>query len=147
MTKYSFNNDSTPAERRRRVLRETGTYRDVALGEAGTVQGRYYGAISKTHVTGAGPEYPPMPETSPWHRDPVPDEPPLNQDVNVVEPVGTFGEIEHSLRESSDGTGMDSSEPPFDSSGEELRSADALQAVSDAAPSLPQSRRRNSRRR
>jgi len=113
MTKYSFNNDSSPAERRR-VLRETGaSYHDVALSEVGTVQGRYGELEKSSSVTGGlAHRYPPLPETSPWASDPVGQEPPIGIDLSAPV-VGEGFEIEKkSLREMSGGEGMNHSDQP-----------------------------------
>ena len=126
MTKYSFNNDSSPAERRR-VLRETGaSYHDVALSEVGTVQGRYGELEKSSSVTGGlAHRYPPLPETSPWASDPVGQEPPIGVDINAVEAVGTHAEIEQSLREASGDVGQLLPDVEHASPSGELQRSDA----------------------
>jgi hypothetical protein len=42
------------------------------------------------------PQYPRLPETN-WTNDPTGVEPPLNIDVNAVEPVGEYGEVAASI--------------------------------------------------
>jgi hypothetical protein len=55
--------------------------------------GRYAASGSKATVVGAAPiSYPTQPSTSPWHRDPVPDEGPLGYCVDEQEPVGELHE-------------------------------------------------------
>jgi hypothetical protein len=65
---------------------------DIALLD----QGRH---TQGAEVIGSKPAvvYPRMPEGSPWAADPVPNEEPFGIDLNYVEPVGTFSEIEESL--------------------------------------------------
>jgi hypothetical protein len=77
------------------------TFHDVAIGEADMVQGRF-ASVSKTQVTGAGPDYPRLPEGSPW-RDEQIVEPPLGFPIDQLEPVGTAQEIEKSLGEANPG--------------------------------------------
>jgi len=72
------------------------TFHDVALGEAGTVQGRF-ASVAKTQVTSGVFEYPKLPASSPWSTNPLPEEPPLGFDVNALEPTGTAAEIEQSM--------------------------------------------------
>jgi hypothetical protein len=98
MTKYSFNNDASPADRLavhrndERVHRG-GTYHEIAIAEADAVGGRF-AAASKQRVVGSGPfEYPQLPASSPWHRDPVPDEPPIGIDISAAPIVGEPHEV------------------------------------------------------
>jgi hypothetical protein len=58
--------------------------------------GRY---VKDSRVTGVSPipVYPHLPESSPWHHDPVPQEEPLNFDISAVEPVGEVSEIAASI--------------------------------------------------
>src|SRR5262249_36610096 len=85
-----------------RRIRKGTTFHQIAMGEADAVTGRY-GAISRTHVTGAaGPEYPTL-QSGPWASDAgVPAEPPLGVAIDQMEPVGTQAEIEQSLGEVGD---------------------------------------------
>jgi hypothetical protein len=102
-TFFRVSNDSSQAERRQ-ILKDTLHGR--ALAEQDMVGGRF-AAREKSTVVGAGQvAYPQLPETSPWHHDPVPDEPPIGIDVNAVEPTGTHAEIEQSLCEARDGVGQ-----------------------------------------
>jgi hypothetical protein len=106
MTKLPSNNDSSPAERRRLVRQSGGSYRDIALGEAGTVGGRW-AMESKTKVVGSSPiAYPRQPETSPWGSDLVGPEPSLGYSIEEHPAVGEPHEIEKSLRETSGGEGV-----------------------------------------
>lgn len=62
-------------------------------------QGRFRGQPSQ-YIVGSEPivRYPELPETSPFHHDPVGQEPPLNfQETSALEPVGTFPEVQQSL--------------------------------------------------
>ena len=55
------------------------TYYDRAKADAEQERlagGRFKNEVN-SRVTGV-PTYPPQPETSPWHHDPVPPEPPLD---------------------------------------------------------------------
>jgi hypothetical protein len=83
----------TQAERRR-VMRDTLHGR--AIAEQGTIGGRY-GAESKTRVIGSGVEYPRLPESSPWHSDPLPPPEPLGFPIDEMAPVGEPHEVAESL--------------------------------------------------
>jgi hypothetical protein len=89
-------NKSEQAERRQ-VLRDTMQSR--ANAEANEVRGRFAG-INKATVVGSepAPQYPALPEGS-WSNQSaaVPEEPPLNADVNWMEPVGENWEVEASI--------------------------------------------------
>jgi hypothetical protein len=69
-----------------RRVREASTYHSIALGSVDDErQGRYASAGNKATVIGSSPiQYPTQPANSPWHRDPVPDEPPLGYDINAL---------------------------------------------------------------
>ena len=73
-----------------RKVCEAATYHSVALGSVDDERGgRYASSGSKASVVGAAPiSYPAQPANSPWHRDPVPDEPPLGYSVDEIEAVG-----------------------------------------------------------
>jgi hypothetical protein len=43
------------------------------------------------------PVYPRLPESSPWHHDPVPPEEPLGYSVDAMEPVGSQQEVQASI--------------------------------------------------
>jgi hypothetical protein len=51
-------------------------------------QGGRFGAINSATIVGQDPfpKYPELPSTSPFHHDPVPDEPPLGFSVNEMQP-------------------------------------------------------------
>jgi hypothetical protein len=77
----------------------SATYFDRARAEAeqeARSAGRFKAEVAST-VVGV-PSYPPQPEGSPFHSDPVPQEPPTGVDINEHEPVGTAAEIERSRR-------------------------------------------------
>jgi hypothetical protein len=81
-------------------VRLGGTFLDFAQAAASDIGGRF-AAHSKELVVGStpGPIYPALPASSPWSgADPVGLEPPLGQDLNIVEPCGTPSEIEASIR-------------------------------------------------
>jgi hypothetical protein len=113
-TAFRVHNESSQSERRAilRNEREVGTYHAFATSEAGTVGGRF-AAREKSAVIGADQvAYPTLPPISPWASDPVPAEEPLGVDINAVEAVGTYAEIEKSLAESKGGEGINPSLPP-----------------------------------
>ena len=78
-----------------RKVREAATYHSVAMAGIDDERGgRYATEGSKQTVIGSSPiAYPQQPSTSPWHRDPVPDEPPLGYDINAQGPVGEPHEV------------------------------------------------------
>jgi hypothetical protein len=67
------------------------TYFQHAVNEADEPRGRFQDAGGTTTVIGATltPKYPELPSTSPSHRDPVPDEPPLGYAVDEMVPLET----------------------------------------------------------
>jgi len=98
--------DATQAERKAvlqndlRVRRQADafSYHDRAVADAEVELGGRFGALAKPTVV-SGPVYPQQPANSPWHSDPVPDEPSLGYSVEAVEPVGEPGEIARSVAE------------------------------------------------
>ena len=97
MADLPFNNDASQAERRR-ILdndRKASTYSRVAQSEAEDLAGGRYAAMGKPSVTGSTPavRYPAQPANSPWHRDPLPTEPPLGVSVEEMKPVGEPHEV------------------------------------------------------
>jgi hypothetical protein len=88
----TFNNNSSQAERKQ-VLKDTMFNR--ASSEANEIGGRW---SKPTQVNASQPvvNYPAGPN---WSVDPTGPEPPLNQDVNAMEPCGQPWEIEKSLDE------------------------------------------------
>jgi hypothetical protein len=99
-----FNNFADTPERRKQFREDQrrnlpGTLLDVAQVDAGATQGRFAKDASQTSkLIGRGAVYPPASgsQYSPEAR--IADfEPPLNLDVNYVEPVGNFDEIERSI--------------------------------------------------
>src|SRR6516164_7215421 len=86
----TFNNNSSQAERKQ-VLKDTMFNR--ASSEANEIGGRWN---KPTQVNASKPvvDYPAGPN---WSVDPTGPEPPLNQDVNAMEPCGQPWEIEASL--------------------------------------------------
>jgi hypothetical protein len=95
-----------------RRVHKGGSYHDFATSDASAVAGRYATEGRQRVVGSASFRYPELPETSPWHNDPVPAEEPLGVDINAVEAVGTHAEIEKSLAESKGGEGINLSLPP-----------------------------------
>jgi len=90
----TFSNNSSQRERRQ-VIKDTyhNRYQDESGGRFAKVQ--------PTNVSGKDPAtlYPRQPANSYWAEpDPSGPTPPLNQDVNEMEPVGTAQEIEDSLK-------------------------------------------------
>ena len=76
-----------------RRVREAATYHSVAQASVDDERGgRYATEGSKQTVIGASPIlYPTQPANSPWHHDPVPDEPPLGYAIDEMEPSPTLG--------------------------------------------------------
>jgi hypothetical protein len=76
---------------------EGTTYHQLAAAEFSVDRGRFT-AREKAAVTGAEPvKYPRLPETSPWHHDPLPAEEPLGLDVNAMVPTGEPHEVQASI--------------------------------------------------
>ena len=88
----TFNNNSSQAERKQFVK---DTFHSRTRDEAG---GRF-AQVNKSTVVGSDPAtlYPRLPSGSPWSSDPVPPEPPLNQDISEPPIVGESWEVEKSL--------------------------------------------------
>jgi hypothetical protein len=57
-------------------------------------------------VIGSTARYPHQPTTSPFSRDPVPDEPPLGYEIHSQEPVGEPFEVQQSLAKASSSSRM-----------------------------------------
>jgi DNA-binding transcriptional MerR regulator len=74
------------------LSRAATTYFDQAQGIDDEMGGRFAKVHTTTVVGSSSVSYPAQPSTSPWHRDPVPDEPPLGYSVDAVEPVGEIHE-------------------------------------------------------
>jgi hypothetical protein len=96
-TFFKVHNDASQAERRTVLRNERATYHGIATAEANAVGGRFARQTSGTVIGDTSVAYPVLPETSPWHHDPVGQEPPIGIDVSATEPVGTHAEIEASL--------------------------------------------------
>src|SRR6516162_6063265 len=94
-TRRPYHQDLDQRERERLLRNDlrANTFAGRAQAEADEIQGRW-AQEHKATVIGAGPvEYPRLPENS-WTNDPTGVEPPLNIDVNTVEPCGEKFEIE-----------------------------------------------------
>jgi hypothetical protein len=92
MADFPFNNDASQAERKR-VLendRKVSSYMAHATANVDEDRGGRYAATgSSPTVTGATPiSYPTQPSHSPWHHDPISDEPPLGYSVEDHDAVG-----------------------------------------------------------
>jgi hypothetical protein len=92
-----FRNDASQKEREQVLrndqrVRSGSTFQSRAIAEADDVRGRW-AEINKSNVVGATPtpQYPAGPN---WSVDPTGIEPPLNIDVNAVEPCGEKFEVE-----------------------------------------------------
>jgi hypothetical protein len=89
-------------------LREQGTtepkstYASFAEAFADEDRGGRFKAVNQTIHTAATPVYPEQPPNSPFHHDPVPDEPPLGFSINEAPVVGEPHEVERSIRELGD---------------------------------------------
>jgi|SRR6516164_411458 hypothetical protein len=91
-------NDQKLAKRRNE---NATTFSSFAQADAAEPRGRF-SQIENSNVVGAMPlpHYPAA--SSPWpDAARVPDEPPLNYDINALEPVGTFAEVQKSLASAS----------------------------------------------
>jgi len=76
MTEHRFNN-SASQEERRRVLRESTLF---GRAQADNEEGGRYAKLNRPVVVGSSPSpYPKQPSGS-WTADPVPAEPPLNEE-------------------------------------------------------------------
>jgi hypothetical protein len=95
-----YRNTSTQAERAEalqndKAVQRANTFAGRAQAEADDVRGRW-AEINKSNVVGATPT--PQYSAGPnWSVDPTGIEPPLNIDVNAVEPCGEKFEVEASL--------------------------------------------------
>jgi hypothetical protein len=74
----------------KRQRKQGSTFKDFAIADAETPRGRF-NEPEKVTVIGSAPlpQYPELPESSPWHHDPVPDEPPLGYSINEMQPIET----------------------------------------------------------
>lgn len=94
--------DASMAEKRRIIAEEQiSSYRAHAEANADMDLGGRFALVQKpATVVGASPgvSYPRLPESSPWHTDPLPPEPPLGIDINAMEPTGETFEQEASKR-------------------------------------------------
>jgi hypothetical protein len=94
----AYTNTTTQAERAEtlqndKAVQRANTFAGRAIAEADDVRGRW-AEINKSNVVGATPtvQYPMAAPN--WSVDPTGIEPPLNIDVNAVEPCGEKFEIE-----------------------------------------------------
>jgi hypothetical protein len=80
---------------RRRVLANDARVRDQSrngdtssyLNHYSPEMGGRFSNVGAATVVGTTPNpYPPLPENSPWRRDPVPDEPPLGYRIDSLDP-------------------------------------------------------------
>jgi hypothetical protein len=145
MSKRPFINDAPQSVRRavtendRRVHK--ATYYAHAASEAA---GGRFARQTQSMTVGSRPlvEYPVLPASSPWHRDPVPAEEPLNVDLSIAPIVGEVFEVEKSLAESPSGEGIKDppTSPPDDQPGGDgpaLAQGNSSQGSSEAAPPSP----------
>jgi len=79
--------------------RQGDTFHSRAVADAAMELGGRFASIAKPIVTGGGPSYPTLPAASPWHKDPVPDEPPLGYSIEelFVEPLSQVPDFEQPL--------------------------------------------------
>jgi len=91
---------------------DAGTYYQHAASEADVPRGRFT-AHEKSNVIGSSETvaYPQLPGSSPWARDPVPDEPPIDADLSAPI-VGEVHEVLASLAAVSDGTAASAGPSP-----------------------------------
>lgn len=106
MPEYPYNNEASPAERKR-VLendRKVSTYHALAQAAADDLAGGRYGNVTKTTVTGADPRVavPKQPATSFSNQfRNMPNEPSLGFSVEDQEPTGEPWEVERSRNAST----------------------------------------------
>jgi hypothetical protein len=97
---------STPAERRETVendRRVASTFHQFAAAEAEEIGGRF-SATAKATVIGSTADTASAYDAAPaWANDPSGPEPPLNYQIDALEPVGTEAEIQKSLDDQSAG--------------------------------------------
>jgi hypothetical protein len=90
-----YHNETSQDERREALINDRDqaqssqgvTYIARATATMGDELGGRFAHLARgqQQVVGTGPSpYPQLPSGSPWRRDPVPQEPPLNQDVNAL---------------------------------------------------------------
>jgi hypothetical protein len=84
-------------DKRLRDQQRGATYSTFAEAFADEERGGRFKAVNQTIHTAATPVYPEQPPTSPFHHDPVGQEPRLGYSVEDHEPVGTYSEIQASL--------------------------------------------------
>jgi len=115
------------------------------LGHTDSGAGGRFAAITESTVTGTArvPQYPRQPEGSPW-ADEQATEPPLDFDISSAPIVGEFCEVQASLGESSDHTGMNSTS--IDSPGGELQRSDAGHSSDVVETGSPHPKQRKRRR-
>jgi hypothetical protein len=82
---------------RLREQQRGATYSSFADAFADEDRGGRFKTINQPIHTAATPVYPEQPPTSPFHHDPVPDEPPLGFSVNELQPTGEPHEIAASI--------------------------------------------------
>jgi hypothetical protein len=89
----TFNNNSDQKERAAILKNDAATLHQFAQSEAGEISGRW----AKPQTVNASRPVVNYPAGPNWSVDPTGPEPPLNQDVNAMEPCGQPWEIEASL--------------------------------------------------
>jgi hypothetical protein len=94
MAHFPYQNESSQSDRRKTLENDrevrASTYLQQAQANVDEDRGGRYAATgSSPRVTGASPiSYPQQPSNSPWHHDPVGDEPPLGYSVEDHDAVG-----------------------------------------------------------
>ena len=126
-------------ENDRRVRERGTTYSTFAQALADEDRQGRFQTVNQTTHTATNPVYPEQPANSPFHRDPVPDEPALGFSVEDHEPVGTHSEIQRSLEKLGE-AGVSPGAP--DSGGADVAPTSSLDtssgdAVEPAAPPTP----------
>jgi hypothetical protein len=89
----TFNNNSDQKERRAIIKNDAATLHQFAQSEANEISGRW----AKPQTVNASRPVVNYPAGPNWSVDPTGPEPPLNQDVNAMEPCGQPWEVEASL--------------------------------------------------
>jgi hypothetical protein len=125
------------AERRRVFENDQRVHKNTYLSHTHGDAGGRYAEINKSSVTGSAPTRP-YPPAAHHQIDPSGIEPPLNYDINAVEPTGTHKEIEASLKALSEASGIKQS----DASHGDGECAGIPAVMSAAPPSPPHPKRR-----
>jgi hypothetical protein len=105
--------DKLDVLRNEKLLREAGTYHEIASADADQDRGGRFSGLTRPSVIGSSPiSYPQMPENNPWRCDPVPPEMPLGYAINDQEATGEKWEQQRSIEKASSSARDDASASP-----------------------------------